>query len=113
MLALCHNHNTSSPMILVLKIYINSRPDNIDNMMSKIVSCFLCGVGGYQKGSEEFESHLMHDHGVVFDDGLDFMNKLSQFKTDNLKVPELTKKEKRNHQKGIVYSINSKITHFI
>ena len=38
----------------------------------------------------------MHDHGVVFDDGLDFMNKLSDFKTVHLKVPELTKKEKRN-----------------
>ena len=61
-------------------------------MMSKIVSCFLCGVGGYQTGSPEFEDHLMHDHGVVFDDGLDFMTKLSEFKTLNLKVPDITKR---------------------
>ena len=60
-----------------------------------MISCFLCGVGGYQAGSPEFENHLMHDHGVVFDDGLDFMNKLSEFKTVHLKVPELTKKDKK------------------
>ena len=59
----------------------------------KMISCFLCGVGGYQKGSEEFESHLMHQHGVVFDDGLDFINKLSEFKTVHLRVPDLNKKK--------------------
>ena len=64
-------------------------------MRSKMISCFLCGVGGYQSGSSEFQNHLMHDHGVVFDDGLDFMNKLSEFKTVNLKVPDLTKRKQK------------------
>ena len=65
----------------------------------KMISCFLCGVGGYQKGSEEFESHLMHQHGVVFDDGLDFINKLSEFKTVHLRVPDLTKKKNQRQVK--------------
>ena len=63
-------------------------------MMSKMISCFLCGVGGYQTGSPEFENHLMHDHGVVLDDGLDFMNKLSEFKTVHLRVPDLNQKRR-------------------
>ena len=60
-----------------------------------MISCFLCGVGGYQTDSPEFENHLMHDHGVVFDDGLEFMNKLSQFKTVHSKVPDLTRKRRK------------------
>ena len=60
----------------------------------KKISCFLCGVVGYHKDSEEFTNHLMHQHGVVFDDGLDFIHKLSQYKHLHRQVPDFKKKSK-------------------
>ena len=60
----------------------------------KVISCFFCGAP-HQKDSEEFESHLMHQHGVVFSDCLDFINKLSEYKTLHLKVPDLYKKKNK------------------
>ena len=60
----------------------------------KKISCFLCGVVGYHKDSEEFTNHLMHQHGVVFDDGLDFIHKLSQYKHLHRQVPDIKKKSK-------------------
>lgn len=60
-----------------------------------MVHCFLCRVSYTEK--QQLEDHLTYQHGVVYN--VDFITKVSQFRTDHSRLPVIDLNKKNNNDK--------------
>ena len=63
--------------------------------MVSMVHCFLCRVSYTEK--QQLEDHLTYQHGVVYN--VDFITRVSQFRTDHSRLPVIDINKKNNNAK--------------